>query len=234
MDNIEWVGEEERMILSVRTDKKDRKLYHLFADSDEPLLSVHEDILIRYRLMKGQLLTAVQVAEIRKEDERYRAYILAIGYLGFKPRTRKQIQQYLSRREFEESNIQYALDRLESEHIVDDEQYARQFAAGRLRNSSKGRLWIKQELRQRGVSKQTAAEAVDELDRNAELASAKSAADKKWRSLKGDNKEKKRKLFGFLMRRGFPGDIVREAARSVETDGEEELCDDEDGLMLDN
>ncbi len=52
---------EEWMILSVRQDKKERKLYHLFAESEEAMLSVHEDILIRFRLTKGQILTEVQM-----------------------------------------------------------------------------------------------------------------------------------------------------------------------------
>jgi len=225
---------EEWMILSVRQDKKERKLYHLFADSEEAMLSVHEDILIRFRLTKGQILTEVQIEEIRMEDERYRAYVLAIAYLGAKPRTRKQIEQYLNRKLFEADNIQYALDRLEREHIVDDEQYARMFAIGRLRNSLKGRRFIKQELQLRGVSKEAAAKATDSLDRKVELASAKKAAEKKWRSLKGEPVDRKRKLMGYLMRRGFPGDIVKEALKSIDLNGEDDVFEEDDGLLLDN
>lgn len=223
-----------RMILSIRQDKKERKLYHLYAETEEPLLSVHEDILIRYRLMKGRELSVEEIEDIRTDDERYRAYALAIAYLGAKPRTRKQIQLYLTRKLFEEQNIQYALDRLEREHIVDDEQYALQFAAGRLRNGLKGRLWIKQELQQRGVSKQAAAKAADALGREAELAAATSAAEKKWRTLKGETADRKRKLMGYLMRRGFPGDIVREAVKLAVSNGEADLFDEDDGLLLDN
>ncbi|WP_235561182.1 regulatory protein RecX [Bacillus sp. FJAT-28004] len=226
--------EEEWMILSVKQDKKERKLYHLFAESDKPILSVHEDILIRYRLTKGQLVTETQTDEIRMEDERYRAYVMAIAYLGARPRTRKQIEQYLNRKFFESDNIQYALDRLEREHIVDDEQYARQFAVSRLKNSLKGRRFIKQELQQRGVSKIAAEEAIGSLDQKVELASAKKAAEKKWRSLKGETFERKRKLMGYLMRRGFPGDIVKEVIKSIDLDGEDESFEEDDGLLLDN
>ena len=31
---------------------------------------------------------------------------------------------------------------------------------------------------------------------------------KKWRSLKGEDREKRMKLMGFLLRRGFQGDLV--------------------------
>jgi regulatory protein len=226
--------EEEWMILFVRQDKKELKLYHLFAESEEPILSVHEDILIRFRLTKGQMLTEVLIEEIRMEDERYRAYVLGIAYLGARPRTRKQIEQYLNRKLFEADHIQYALDRLEREHIVDDEQYARQFATSRLKNSLKGRGFILQELQERGVSKDAAAEAIESLDREVELASAIKAAEKKWRSIKGEPLDRKRKLLGYLMRRGFPSDIVKEAIKWIDLNGEDKAFEEDDGLLLDN
>lgn len=226
--------EDTLTIVSVKQDKKYRRMYHIYTGADEPLLSVHEDILVRYRLMKDRTLSKSEIDNIRKEDERYRAYALAIVYLGAKPRTRKEIERYLIRKEFEDENIQYALDRLENEHIVDDEQYARQFASGRLRNSLKGRRWIKQELQQRGISKEAAAEATDALDREVELLAAKKAAEKKWRSLKGELIDRKRKLMGYLLRRGFTGDIVKEAIKSIDLEPEEDTFEEVDGLLLDN
>lgn len=225
---VEWE------IRSVKRDGKEKRRYLIYAEGDEPVLSVHEDIMIRYRLMKGQTITPPQVAEIRNEDERYQAYVLAVAYLGAKPRTRKAISQYLTRKGFLEENVEYALNRLESEQLVDDEQYARQFAASRLRSGLKGRLMIKQELQQRGVPKQAAAEALSELDRDSELSAAKRLAEKKSRSLKGDLKQRKTKLMSFLLRRGFPGDIVREAMREIDWSETDEREDDDIGVMLDN
>ncbi|MDF2835316.1 MAG: regulatory protein RecX [Paenibacillus sp.] len=222
---------------SVRRDKKEKRRYHLhalLADGDEPFLTVHEDILIRYRLMKDGEMTKEQVNEIRDEDCRYQAYILAVAYLGAKPRTSKQIQQYLTRKELEAPHIEYAIERLESEKLVDDEQYARHFAESRLRSGTKGRLMIRQELQQRGVSKQAASEALSELDRGSELESAIALAHKKARSLNGDAAKRRTKLIGFLMRRGFPGDIVREAVKSVNLSTDDDLEEEDDGVLLDN
>ena len=226
--------EEEWTIESVHRDKKVKRRYLIYTNAEEPVLSVHEDIMIRFRLMKGGTITAKEIAHIRNEDERYQAYVRAIAYLGAKPRTRKAIGQYLTRKEFLQENIEYALNRLESEQLVDDEQYARQFAANRLRSGLKGRLMIKQELQQRGVSKQAAAEAVSELDTDSELAAARTLAEKKLRRVKGDRNEKKVKLTAFLMRRGFPGPVVREALRGLDWKEENGHDEEEDGVLLDN
>ena len=225
---------EEWTIESVHRDKKEKRRYLIYTNAEEPVLSVHEDIMIRFRLMKGGMITAKDIAHIRNEDERYQAYILAVAYLGAKPRTRKAIGQYLTRKEFLQENIEFALNRLESEQLVDDEQYARQFAASRLRSGLKGRLIIKQELQQRGVSKQAAAEAVSELDMDSELAAASKLAEKKIRQMKGDRNVKKMKLTAFLMRRGFPGSIVRDAIRGLDWKEENGHDEEEDGVLLDN
>ncbi|MCR2805086.1 RecX family transcriptional regulator [Paenibacillus soyae] len=225
---------EEQKIESVDRDKKEKRRYLIYTETEEPVLSVHEDIMIRYRLMKGRTITPSEIVHIRNEDERYRAYVLAIAYLGAKPRTRKAIGQYLTRKEFQQENIEYALNRLESEQLVDDEQYARQFAGSRLRSGLKGRLMIKQELQQRGISKQAAAEAISELDSDSELAAAKKLAEKKFRSVKGDRNQRRMKLTAFLMRRGFPGSVVREALKGLDWKEENGHDEEEDGVLLDN
>jgi len=221
-------------IRSVKQDRKSRKLYHLFEDAEEPFLTVHEDIFIRFRMMKGQTLSKQQLVQIAKEDSQYRAYITAIAYLGTKPRTSKQIKQYLTRKELEQEYIEYAVKRLSEEGLVDDEGYARDFAAGRLRSNLKGRMLINQELRQRGVSKQAAADAIAELTHEEELEAALTAGQKKWRTLKGEAIDRKRKLTGYLLRRGFPSPIVREVLRELQQEDDELALLEDDGHMLDN
>jgi Uncharacterized protein conserved in bacteria len=222
-------------ISAVKQDRKERKRYHIYTnDQEEALFSVHEDLLIKYRLLKGKALTIEEITEITEEDDRYRAYALAVNYLGIKARTRKQIEQYLLRKELEPEPIAYALERLESEHIVDDGEYARQFVMQRIRYSQKGSRWIKQELQQRGVSKQAASDAFASISSDDELASAVHAAKKKWRSLKGENREKRQKLMAFLMRRGFPSDVVKQAVKAAIDEAEMEQADEDEGLLLDN
>lgn len=203
-------------IRAVEKDSKHRSRYLIFAEGEEPILSVHEDLLIRHTLFKGQLLTESQIEEIGSEDERYRAYAMAVYYLGFKPRTGKQIEQYLQRKLIAQDHINYTIERLEKEHIVDDEQYAMQFAAQRMKSSQKGRRYIQQELMQRGVSKTAALAATSAIDSDMELKTAIATASKKWRTIKGEPFERRRKLAAFLIRRGFPVDIIKAAVKSAE------------------
>ncbi|PZD93721.1 RecX family transcriptional regulator [Paenibacillus sambharensis] len=218
-------------IVTVTQLRKQKGRYALYRDGEEePVLSVHEDIMIKYRLLKGAWVKESDLPFIRAEDDRHRAYSLAVAYLGAKPRTRKEIERYLARKELEPEIIALTADRLEAERFVDDADYAVQFARQRARSQGKGRLRIKQELLQRGISRTQAADAVEALDPGAELEAAVKAASKKWPYVKGEFRERKMKLSQFLMRRGYTGETVRQAVQEVVR----ELDEPDDTDWLDN
>jgi regulatory protein len=218
-------------VVSIERHPKQRGRYlvHLDGAVGPAALNVHEDTLVRFRLVRDALLDAAELARIEAADGKHRAYAAALGYLGAKPRTRKEIERYLARKELDEQAIQETADRLERERYIDDTDYAQAFAKQRA-GHAKGRLLIKQELQQRGIDRQAAAEAIASLDPEAESLAAVTLASKKWKLLKGEPNERRHKLAQFLMRRGYTGEIVRDAIRAVSQD-DESL---EDVTWLDN
>ncbi|MWC26494.1 RecX family transcriptional regulator [Paenibacillus sp. MMS18-CY102] len=221
-------------IRSVEQDRKQRRRYLIYVDqAEDSMFSVHEDLLIRHRLFKGLEITDQMIEDIVAEDDRYRAYALAIYYLGARPRTAKEIERYLLRKELEGEPIAYAIERLQQERLVDDVDYAKRFAESRLRSSGKGRLYIQQELKMRGVDKHTADQAAAGLSKETEQAAADQAAMKRWRSLSGETYEKRRKLAQFLLRRGYPMEVSMAAVKRAMAQSNEQ-DDGEDVVWLDN
>ncbi|MBD2845213.1 RecX family transcriptional regulator [Paenibacillus sp. IB182496] len=215
----------------VERDRKRRDRYHVYdeCDGDKPLLNVHENILIRYNLFKGELLTLEAIQDIREAEDGQHAYSLALTYLTAKPRTRAELTSYLLRKDISTEKAEQVCERLEQERAIDDADYARRFAEQRLRLRAKGRLAIREELRRRGIDREQTADALSELDPEQELEAAVRAGGKKWLHLKGERLERRRKLMMFLARRGFPGDIVRSASARIEDEqagsGDEEEMD---------
>ena len=83
-------------------------------------------------------------------------------------------------------------------------------------------------MRQKGIANELIAEVLDEVSPDAELETALAAGRKKWKQVRGDVQEKKRKTFPYLMRRGFSMDMVRRVVnRLIEEDGAEDAEDDE-------
>ncbi|MBP3965182.1 RecX family transcriptional regulator [Paenibacillus lignilyticus] len=219
------------VITGVEQDRKSKQRYHLFVnDSQEPYTSVHEDLLIKFRLLKGREIHADELKQIVEEDTKHRAYILSLSYLGARQRTEKEILRYLARKEIDPDSAEKAIERLTQEGLVNDKQYAHMYASERMRTQMKGRRLLQQELVQRGISRDMAKQASQKLNEQSETDIAIRAAHKKWPYIKGEPRERKQKLAVFLLRRGFPMNAVREAVKAAVLGME----DDEDGHMLDN
>ena len=220
--------ERQGVITSVEKQKKQQHRYNVFVD-DEFAFAVHEDVLMKHRLFKGQSVPPDRLAEVLRDEERQDAYVKAVRWLGSRPRTEKEIRSYLMRKEYEPATIDDCLKRLAEQKYVDDERFSRSLAEERLRRQGKGKQWIKQELLQKGVDKSTVQEAVGAIDADEEKASAAAVARKRWKTLSGqeDRVAAKRKLYAYLARRGFSAAAVREAVREA-TAGEPSAGDDED------
>ncbi|OPA77855.1 hypothetical protein BVG16_14580 [Paenibacillus selenitireducens] len=226
----------ELLITSVEREPRRAHRYRVYIN-EELAFSVHEDIMVKFRLVKGMLIEHRDLHSIMVADELQKAYVQAIRFLGSKPRTRHEIEQRLSQKGYEGSLIQQVLERLTHEQLIDDGQYAKQWTDQRVRNHKKGRLMIKHELQQKGIDKSQIAEAMEELDLEAEQESAFQVGYRKWQNTKGERFDRKQKTFAFLMRRGFPSQVVRQVMQRIdqmERDSEEaEYMNEEDDFLLD-
>jgi regulatory protein len=212
------------LVTSVELQKRQKHRYNVFIN-EEFAFAVHEDVLMKYRLFKGQSIDAAMMEEVLLEEERQDAYVRAIRWLGSRQRTEKEVRTYLLRREYGDGVIDHCVNRLEAQGYVDDERFSRSLAEERVKLQGKGKQWIRQELLHKGVDKVTVQEAVASIDGEDETQAAVKLAHKRWKSLAGqeDRVAAKRKLYGYLARRGFTGIAVQTAVReatSGDRDGE--------------
>jgi len=100
---------------------------------------------------------------------------------------------------------------------VDDRKFACQWAASRARLRGYGRKRIEQELRQKGIGQETIREALAEtIPLGDERETARMVAEKKLRAMKSLEPEaRKRRLAGFLERKGFSSEIIWSIIRTI-------------------
>ncbi|MBY0489763.1 MAG: recombination regulator RecX [Gemmatimonadaceae bacterium] len=142
----------------------------------------------------------------------------ALDYLARGRRTRRELELRLRKREATPAQIAAALDRLEQSGVLSDEAVAEAEAAARLRRGE-APARVRQQLRKKGVSGKAVQDAIagaiaqDGFD---ERAACMEAARKRARTLRNDDPEAaRRKLLGFLLRRGYGGGVARDAVRQV-------------------
>ncbi len=154
---------------------------------------------------------------VSDEKEVKRARNIAYRYLTIRPRSRAEVEKKLQGRQFPTEIVSAVIDHLLRLGYLNDEQFARQWAASRVRSRGFGRMRIEQELRQRGVGRDAIREALQGIfEESSELDVARKEAAKKLKTLSRFEPEvRKRRLAGFLERKGFSSEIIRGIIRTT-------------------
>ncbi len=127
-----------------------------------------------------------------------------------------QMSDLLERRELEPDVVIAELERLESVGLLDDAALADSLVRSLHERKGLGRSAIVAELRRRKVDSSAIDEALEQLDGTDELAMATELAIKRAPQVRNLAPEAaKRRLSGFLMRRGYNGSVVSQAVAAA-------------------
>lgn len=140
----------------------------------------------------------------------------AVALLAQRARASGEIRQKLRRKLYMEDTIEMVLYKLEKERLMDDESFARDWAASRAR-SQIGRSRIMRELRMKGIPQEMAENALEELDEQEEDGAAAALAGKLLRrySSEADERKAMQKLLAAMARRGYGYDESRQAIETA-------------------
>jgi regulatory protein len=139
----------------------------------------------------------------------------ALSYLGRRAHTRRELTQKLGRKGYDAQEIERVLSDLARLGYVDDARTAQALVRSRTAGG-RGRRAIASDLAARGVTGETAAGALAGLHPEDEEDALRAALAKKNRSLPArlTGRERSKKLFDHLVRRGFAPGAVLEALRT--------------------
>jgi regulatory protein len=206
-------------VMSVAEDPrvKGRVRVRCQAQGESVTLVIGASGVRAFNVRTGMTLDTVGWAALSREARVVHAQDAALRMLSTSRRSRRDLEVRLRRREMDQSIIGDALGRLDSIGLLNDDEFALAEASAQLRNAARSTGAVKRRLRQRGVSGEVAdaavAAAVD-TEGVDDAARCEAAAEKRVRQLRSfDKTTAQRRLVGFLMRRGFAGDLVFAAAR---------------------
>ncbi|NOU93354.1 recombinase RecX [Paenibacillus sp. LMG 31456] len=202
-------------ITKVERQKKSKERYNLFID-EQFACSVHEDILIKYRLVKGTMINLKEMNEIAEAEDKQRAYLDAVRLLASRLRTQHELTIRLKQKGYEAPLISNTIERLKREQYLDDQLFADQLTKQRINSQKKGRNWVKQELKQKGLNPEQITQAIDQIDEDAEYRSAFDLGSRKYHSeANKDIQKAKRKTMMFLQRRGYSLGIISRVMKAI-------------------
>lgn len=150
-------------------------------------------------------------------EELQRARQAAYRLLARRARSVSELKGKLSERRFSPSVVRLTIEYLTTLGYLDDAAFARGRARYLMENRPMGRRRLAWELAQKGVGKELAEEAVEEVwAGRSERSVALTLARRRMESYRGLPEAKaKRRLHGYLERRGFALDVIITVLREL-------------------
>lgn len=136
------------------------------------------------------------------------AYGLCIRYLALRPRSRYEIQCYLEKKGYLETEIEAVLQRLDRDNLLDDNDFAAMHVASRQRVKPKSSYALSCELRRKGIDETIISRALADADDRDAAWQAIQAKARSWQRLPPGRF--KNKLYHFLRYRGFSTGVIFE------------------------
>jgi regulatory protein len=145
------------------------------------------------------------------------AYARALARLARRDQSVEEVRRALLRAGYGEPETDQALARLTAERYLDDSGFAARFARSRIARHGLGRQRVRQGLRARGVARAPAEAGLREaLTEVSEAETLDALARRYWRQHKDvDAPRRVQRLWVFLLRRGFPVELVGERLRAL-------------------
>ena len=154
--NSRETGDKRNTITSIQAQKRPGR-YNIYL-GEEYAFPVDEELIIKYMLHKGMVLSPAFQEELKVEDVSRKAYQRALNYLSYGLRSEKEVRDDLKEKEFEEQADE-VIERLKEQRLIDDLEYAKSFVRTSANLNRKGPSVIQNELFRRGIDKLSIEEA---------------------------------------------------------------------------
>jgi len=139
-----------------------------------------------------------------------KVYQKTLHFLSFRPRSEKEIKDFLRKKTKDETVSKQIIFRLKEEKLVDDMEFVDWWIQQRMEFNPKGKAYLRQELLQKGIDRELINEKLDKISDETWLFAANKVVDKKaYLYIDLDLKDRKNKLTKLLLVRGFDYEVSK-------------------------
>lgn len=187
--------------------QKNKKRVNIYLDG-KFAFGLDADNFLKAGLKVDQNLTQKQIDDLVFKNEFQKLLNRALRLISRRPRSEKEIHDYLRRKKSPPELIEKVIKKLKQLKQVNDLEFARWWVEQRSTFRPRGKFGLTMELRQKGVNEKIIKQVIDEKVK--ELPLAQKLAQKKFKAYKNlPREERYQKMSAFLARRGFSWEIIK-------------------------
>lgn len=176
--------------------------YELIMEYGEKI-ELYEDTILKFNLLLTKNIKD-NLTEILEFDRGWETYYRALKYLKVKPRSKKEILDYLLTCEYKKNDIENALKKLEQQGYLNDLSYAKSTLNHKLLTTSNGPFKIKNELLKKGVDVGIVQQVLEEYSTDIQLEKIRKIVNRMIKSNRNKSiKMLQRKIITDLISQGF-------------------------------
>ncbi len=195
------------VITDLKQQKRNQARYSVYID-DRYAFSLTDLDLSTSGLRIGHNLSQAELNEWQNQAEQTKTYQLALRYLSYRPRSGREILDYLGRKGVESEPAAIVLQRLQDQGLINDAAFARSWISYRQSLRPRSRRQLQQELQHKGLAREVIDEALGELGDDDQLSMLTELIEKKRRLTQY---QEPAKLMAYLARQGFSYDHIKKA-----------------------
>jgi regulatory protein len=173
---------------------------------------------MRHRRSKpGTAASESPASRLTPDEVRARAFQRAVKLLAAKPRSVAELRERLLERCSSKAVVETVIARLREYGYLDDEKFAVGYASSKVRQQPIGRRRLEQSLARKKVERAVADEALDQVFAETSEEELINRAIEKRTRLRGkpQTRAEAKSLFDYLLRQGFPFELVGDKVRAL-------------------
>lgn len=192
--------------------QKNRRIVNLFVDG-KFISGIGLITLVKLKLKVGTQITQAKLFTLLKRSVYEKLLNNSYRFLSYRPRSEKEVRTYLIKKTRSENPeltpgkiVNKVIDKLKRENLVNEEEFVKWWLGQRQTFRPKGKFFLAQELRAKGIAQDAIEAALENQD---DLSTARQLANRKLTGLNLASPKDKKKLIGFLSRRGFSWETIK-------------------------
>lgn len=207
----------------LKYEKKKNGMYQVFFDNGNNV-DINEELILKNQLLIKKELDEKELDLILQENEKYIAYNVALKYISIKMRSKKEIREYLTKKNISKIYIDEVILMLEKEKYLDDLRYADAYVSDKIHLSNDGPNKIKMKLKEHEINDEDIFSALEKFSLEIQKEKINKIIEKQINSNRNKSSFMlKNKIIGYLTNLGYGKEVIISSLNNINMKNDKEL-----------
>ncbi len=208
----------------VKYKKINSSEYRLILDNGQTI-DLYEDTILKYDLLLKKQIDEQILNQLIKYNEKYKSYYESLKYLKIRIRSKKEIKQFLQKKNYSVDIINQTISKLEQHGYLNDMNFAKSFLTNKLITTSAGPMKIRKELKEHELSKEDIDKVLKDYTEDIQLEKIKKHISRVIKSNRNKgNVYLKRKIYIDLNNEGFSPKLIETELSNLILEDDQDLA----------